>query len=64
MNRSRSPFRSTASSVAGSWWPADAESSKIEEIAREDPKIAPLLEGKTIRKVVVVPGKLLNFVVG
>ena len=33
------------------------------EIAREDPKIAALLEGKTIRKVVVVPGKLVNFVV-
>ncbi len=27
-------------------------------------KIAALLEGKTIRKVVVVPGKLVNFVVG
>jgi leucyl-tRNA synthetase len=43
---------------------ADALSSRIEEIAREDPKIAPLLQGKTVRKVVVVPGKLLNFVVG
>ena len=29
--------------------------------ARE--RIAALLEGKTIRKVVVVPGKLVNFVV-
>ena len=28
------------------------------------PKIAALLEGKTVRKVVVVPGKLVNFVVG
>jgi len=43
---------------------ADADGAQIEEIAREDPKIAPLLQGKTIRKVVIVPGKLLNFVVG
>ena len=28
------------------------------------PRIAVLLEGKTVRKVVVVPGKLVNFVVG
>jgi leucyl-tRNA synthetase len=43
---------------------ADADGTQIEGIAREDPKIAPLLQGKTIRKVVIVPGKLLNFVVG
>jgi leucyl-tRNA synthetase len=42
---------------------ADADGAQIEGIAREDPKIAPLLQGKTVRKVVVVPGKLLNFVV-
>ncbi len=35
----------------------------IEQTARDDPKIAVLLEGKTVRKVVVVPGKLVNFVV-
>ena len=34
----------------------------IEQAARDDPKIAMLLEGKTVRKVVVVPGKLVNFV--
>ncbi len=44
--------------------PADADRSQIEAAAREDPKVAALLEGKTVRKVVVVPGKLVNFVVG
>ena len=32
--------------------------------ARADERVAPALEGKTVRKVVVVPGKLINFVVG
>ncbi len=44
--------------------PADADGARIESVARDDPKIAALLEGKTIRKAVVVPGKLVNFVVG
>ena len=43
---------------------ADAGGPLIEKSAREDPKISVLLEGKTIKKVVVVPGKLVNFVVG
>jgi leucyl-tRNA synthetase len=32
--------------------------------ARKDPKIAALLEGKTIKKIIYVPGKILNFIVG
>ena len=44
--------------------PVDANGARIESAAREDSKIAALLEGKTIRKAVVVPGKLVNFVVG
>ncbi len=44
--------------------PADATREQIEAAARGDEKIAALVEGKTIRKVVVVPGKLINFVVG
>src|SRR5262249_9299488 len=43
---------------------ADSDSTQIESAARQDPKIAVLLEGKTIRKVIVVPGRLVNFVVG
>ncbi len=42
---------------------AEADEAQIEKTARADPKIAVLLEGKTIRKVVVVPGKLVNFVI-
>jgi leucyl-tRNA synthetase len=44
--------------------PADADSTQLEAAARGDERIAALLEGKTIRKVVIVPGKLVNFVVG
>ena len=44
--------------------PADADAAAVERAAREDHEIAALLEGKTIRKAVVVPGKLVNFVVG
>jgi leucyl-tRNA synthetase len=43
--------------------PADADRDAIEAAARADERIAALLEGKTVRKVVVVPGKLVNFVV-
>ena len=44
--------------------PAEADTAGIEAAARHEPRIAALLEGKTVRKVVVVPGKLVNFVVG
>jgi leucyl-tRNA synthetase len=43
--------------------PADADRDAIEAAARADERIAALLEGKAVRKVVVVPGKLVNFVV-
>ena len=43
--------------------PADAGRETLETAARDDEKIAALLDGKTVRKVVVVPGKLVNFVV-
>ena len=35
-----------------------------EAAARADAKVAELLEGATVRKVVVVPGRMVNFVVG
>ncbi len=44
--------------------PADADGAQLEGAARRDERIAALLEGKSIRKVVDVPGKLVNFVVG
>src|SRR5262249_32525460 len=43
--------------------PADATRDQIEAAARADERIAALLEGKAVRKVIVVPGKLVNFVV-
>jgi leucyl-tRNA synthetase len=42
---------------------AGAGREELERVARQDPKVAALLEGRTIVKVVVVPGKLVNFVV-
>ncbi|WP_435016172.1 leucine--tRNA ligase [Tundrisphaera sp. TA3] len=41
---------------------ADAVPEEIEATARSSEKIIPLLQGKAIRKVIVVPGKLVNFV--
>ena len=43
--------------------PADADREAMEAAARAEPKIAELLNGKTVIKVVVVPGRLVNFVV-
>jgi leucyl-tRNA synthetase len=43
--------------------PADADGPAIEAAARADERIAALLDGKTVVKVVIVPGKLINFVV-
>jgi leucyl-tRNA synthetase len=44
--------------------PAGADAEAVEAAARADDRIAALLEGRTVRKVVVVPGRLINFVVG
>ena len=35
---------------------------ELERLARDDPKATPHIEGKTVRKVVVVPDKLVNIV--
>jgi len=43
--------------------PADADPSRIEEIALADAKVRDLLAGEPVRKVVVVPGRLINIVV-
>jgi leucyl-tRNA synthetase len=42
--------------------PADADRAAIEAAALADPSIQPYLAGKTVRKVVVVPGSLVNIV--
>ena len=44
--------------------PVDADEETVKKAALADPKIAALIEGKTIRKAIVVPGKLCNLVVG
>jgi leucyl-tRNA synthetase len=44
--------------------PAEATREQLEAAARSDEKIATHLAGKTVKKVVVVPGKLVSFVVG
>ena len=42
--------------------PADADRETIERIALQDEKILSHIEGKTVRKVIVVPGRLVNVV--
>lgn len=42
--------------------PVDADQQTIQQAAEADETIARLLEGKTIIKVIVVPGRLVNFV--
>jgi len=42
---------------------ASAPETEIRETAARDPKVAGWLQGKTIKKVVVIPKRLVNFVV-
>ncbi|NBC11720.1 MAG: leucine--tRNA ligase [Planctomycetes bacterium] len=44
--------------------PADADDAAVEEAAKADENVATHLEGKTVRKVIVIKGKLINIVVG
>ena len=44
--------------------PAGIDPKTLEKTALADEKVRALLEGKTIKKVIVVPGKLVNIVVG
>ncbi|TQV73968.1 leucine--tRNA ligase [Aliikangiella marina] len=41
---------------------ADASKEEIEALAKDDENVAKHIEGKTIRKVIVVPGRLVNIV--
>ncbi|RMH66529.1 MAG: leucine--tRNA ligase [Calditrichaeota bacterium] len=43
--------------------PKNMERTAIEKLARESGRMPELLTGKTIRKIIVVPGKLVNIVV-
>ena len=42
---------------------ADAERAAVEAAAREEPNVRRFIEGRTVRKVIVVPGRLVNIVV-
>ena len=44
--------------------PVNADEAAARAMATSDPKLVPHLEGKTIKKVIYVPGKILNFIVG
>ncbi len=44
--------------------PTDTDAAGLEAAARADEKVAAMLSGLTVRKVVAVPGRLVNFVVG
>jgi leucyl-tRNA synthetase len=43
--------------------PAGADDDALQAAARGEPRIAALLAGKTVLKTIVVPGRLVNFVV-
>lgn len=44
--------------------PAESSQEELEAAARTSEKVQSWIEGKTIRKVIVVPGRLVNIVVG
>ena len=42
--------------------PTSAEAKALEELALADARVKELIAGKTVRKVIVVPGKMINIV--
>lgn len=44
--------------------PAQADKAELEKFARDSEAAQRYIEGKEVKKVIVVPGKLVNFVVG
>jgi leucyl-tRNA synthetase len=43
---------------------AHAAKDEIEQLARSESNVAKFLEGQTVKKVIIVPGKIVNIVVG
>jgi len=43
--------------------PSNAASAEMEEAALNDPRVKRYLEGSSVRKVIVVPKKLINIVI-
>jgi leucyl-tRNA synthetase len=44
--------------------PAEIDKAELEKTALSDERVRALIEGKQVRKVIVVPGKMVNIVVG
>jgi leucyl-tRNA synthetase len=44
--------------------PAGADQDTVEVAARAEERVAAALDGKTVRRVINVPDRLINFVVG
>jgi len=44
--------------------PADADQALVLETAKQDGNVARFLDGKTLRREIYVPGRIVNFVVG
>ena len=44
--------------------PAGSDAATIEKLALADPKVQELTGGKAIKKLIVVPGKMVNLVLG
>ena len=44
--------------------PGDAQREELERLALADENVQRFVDGKPVRKVIVVPGKLVNVVVG
>ncbi|MEN8900638.1 MAG: hypothetical protein ABF247_05000, partial [Nonlabens sp.] len=44
--------------------PVDVSKDELEKMVLENEKVQQQLEGKQIRKTIIVPGKIVNFVVG
>jgi len=44
--------------------PAGASHQQLESAARASDRVKQFIDGKTVKKVIVVPGKLVNIVVG
>ena len=42
--------------------PADADKAAIEQVAVASPEVARIDEGKTPKRIIVVPGRLVNLV--
>ena len=56
------PYRSWAKYATAWWCQLISSAAALEKLALADAKVQELIAGKTVRKVVVVPGKLVNIV--